>query len=77
MMRTTIDLPEDIYRDARNVAHGDHRTLSQVVVEWIERGRRQLPDAELRHDPLTGLTVMHFGGPVITHEEVPSLEDDE
>lgn len=76
-MRTTIDLPDDLCRDARNVAHERNRILSQVVVEWIERGRRELPDVEPREDPLTGLTVMHFGGPPITHEDVRSLEDDE
>lgn len=77
MMRTTIDLPEDIYKHARDLAHDGHRTLSQAVVELIERGMHRLPEPQLRNDPLTGLTVMHFGGRQITNEDVRSLEDDE
>jgi hypothetical protein len=76
-MRTTIDLPDDIYRHARNLAHDRHGTLSQAVVELIQRGMTRLPEAQLRKDPITGLTVMHFGGPMITMEDVKSLEDDE
>ena len=76
-MRTTIDLPEDIYRHARNLAHDRHSSLSQVVVELIERGMTRLPEPQIRISPITGLKVMHFGGPAITTEDVRSLEDDE
>ncbi len=76
-MRTTIDLPEHIYRHARNLAHDRHSTLSLAVVELIERGMTRLPEAQLRKDPITGLTVLHFGGAKITTEDVRSLEDDE
>jgi hypothetical protein len=76
-MRTTIDLPDDVYQHARNLAHDRHTTLSQAVVELIERGMTRLPEPQLRKSPITGLTVMHFGGPVITAEDVRSLEDDE
>jgi hypothetical protein len=76
-MRTTIDLPEAIYRHARNLAHDRHTTLSQAVVELIERGMYRLPEPQLRKSPITGLTVMHFGGRQITTEDVRSLEDDE
>jgi hypothetical protein len=76
-MRTTVDLPDHIYKHVRNVAHVEHTSFSRVVAEMLERAMVRLPDPELRKDELTGLTVMHFGGPTITHEDVRALEEDE
>lgn len=76
-MRTTVDLPDDIYRYVRNLAHDHQVSLSKAVVEVIERGMHRLPEPQLGRDQLTGFTVMHFGGGAITTEDVRALEDDE
>ena len=76
-MRTTVDLSEQVYEHARNLAHLRRRSLSQTLAELIERGMAQLAEPELREDPMTGLTVMHFGEGTITHEDVRSLEDEQ
>ncbi|MDT5282152.1 MAG: hypothetical protein QOJ20_3347, partial [Mycobacterium sp.] len=32
-MRTTIDLPDDLHKQARAIARDTHRTLSETVVD--------------------------------------------
>ena len=77
-MRTTIDLPEDLYEVARSLARDKSQSLSATVAELMRRG---LYDAKprttwLERSPVTGLLVLH-GGPTITTEDVKALEDDE
>jgi len=76
-MRTTIDLPADLHRLATSIARDRNETLSQAVVALIERGLRRLDEPKLSVSPVTGLTVMHLGGPPITSEDVRALDDDE
>jgi hypothetical protein len=76
-MRTTIDLPEHIHRLARNLAHDRNETLSQAVVDLIERGMQRVDEPRFRVSPVTGFTVMHLGGPPITTDDVRALDDDE
>lgn len=77
-MRTTVDLPPDIYEYARDLAHTQRTSLSGAIVQIIRRSMHQLPDVELRDDPETGLTLMHFGdGPITTEQVRELLADDE
>ena len=76
-MRTTVDLPADVYDYARDLAHVERTSLSGAIVAIIRRNMHSLPDAELREDPETGLTVMHFGDGPITTEQVSALLDED
>lgn len=73
LMRTTIDLPEDLHELARQLAHDGSRSMSSVIAELIRRG---LGGAE-SESRLTkgGMPQVSVGRP-ITAEDVRSLDDD-
>jgi Arc/MetJ family transcription regulator len=75
-MRTTIDLPDDLHRQAISIARDTSRTLSETVADLLRRALRQSTTSEITRSTRTGLPVIHLGT-VITTEDVRSLEDDE
>lgn len=75
-MRTTIDLPEDLHRQAAAIARDTSRTLSETVADLMRRGLGQGRAAELSRSARTGLPVLHLGT-VITTEDVRALEDEQ
>jgi Arc/MetJ family transcription regulator len=76
VMRTTIDLPEDLHKQALAIARDTHRTLSETVADLIRRGLGAGRPAALSTDPRTGLPLVSIGT-VVTSEDVRSLEDEE
>ena len=75
-MRTTIDLPEDLHRQAMSIARDSHRTLSQTVTCLIRRGLDQTgPSDEPTRSARTGLRTVGLGK-VITTDDVRSLDDE-
>lgn len=74
-MRTTVDLPEDILRLARELARDHRQTFSQAVIGLIRRGIEARGAAVVAPDPLTGFPTLRVGRPV-TLEDVSSLEDE-
>ena len=69
-MRTTIDLPLDLYRQAKAIARDRSWTLSDAVAWLMRRGLGERAGAaELGWDELTGLPTVKLGR-VITLEEV-------
>jgi hypothetical protein len=75
-MRTTIDLPEDLHRQAVSIARDTSRTLSETVADLMRRGLQQDGPARVSTSPRTGLPVVRLGT-VITTDDVRALEDDE
>ncbi len=76
-MRTTVDLPDDLHRQAQAIARDTHRTLSETVADLMRRGLGMgATGAGISTDPRTGLPVVSVGT-VVTSEDVRSLEDDE
>jgi predicted transcriptional regulator len=75
-MRTTIDLPDDLHRQASSIARDTSRTLSETVADLLRRALRQGTTSEITRSARTGLPVIHLGT-VITTDDVRSLEDDE
>ncbi|MDQ3600605.1 MAG: antitoxin [Actinomycetota bacterium] len=75
-MRTTIDLPEDLHRQALSIARDTSRTLSEIVAELMRRGLGQGKPAQTSRSARTGLPVVSIGK-VITTDDVRSLEDDQ
>jgi Arc/MetJ family transcription regulator len=77
-MRTTIDLPEDLHRQALAIARDSARTLSETVVALMRRGLGQASasgEAGLSRSARTGLPVLHLGT-MITTEDVRALDDE-
>lgn len=75
-MRTTVDLPDDLHKQALAIARDTHRTLSETVADLIRRGLGAGHTAPLSTDPKTGLPLVSVGM-VVTSEDVRSLEDEE
>ena len=75
-MRTTIDLPDALHKQALVIARDTRRTLSETVAELIRRGLGAGQRAEMSTDPRTGLPVVSVGK-VVTSEDVRALEDEE
>lgn len=75
-MRTTIDLPEDLHKQALAIARDTHRTLSETVADLMRRGLRANGSAATSVDTRTGLPLVSVGR-VVTSEDVRSLEDEE
>jgi predicted transcriptional regulator len=76
-MRTTIDLPEDLHRQARALARDRDWTLSQAVAWLMRRGLGEgLPTPTVERDQLTGLLTVRIGR-VITSEEIERFLDED
>ncbi|MCV7229365.1 antitoxin [Mycolicibacterium komossense] len=75
-MRTTIDLPDDLHKQAQAIARDTHRTMSQIVADLMRRGLNTASARPTSTDPRTGLPVVSVGR-VVTSEDVRSLEDEE
>jgi predicted transcriptional regulator len=75
-VRTTIDLPDDLHRQAISIARDTSRTLSEIVADLMRRGLQQGAPSEISRSQRTGLPVIRLGR-VITTDDVRSLEDDE
>lgn len=74
-MRTTVDLPDDLHRQAQAIAKDTARTLSETVADLIRRGLGQGGVAQISRSERTGLPVVRLGK-VITTEDVRALEDE-
>jgi hypothetical protein len=75
-VRTTIDLPGDLHKQALAIARDTHRSLSETVADLMRRGLRAGSTAAISIDRRTGLPMVSVGT-VVTSEDVRSLEDDE
>lgn len=82
MMRTTIDLPDDLRHAVMSIAAHSRRSMNQTVAELIRRGLALPAEAQgaatakaLRLDERTGLPLIRSPRPV-TVEDVRALEDD-
>jgi hypothetical protein len=73
-VRTTIDLPEDLHRQALSIARDTSRTLSETVADLMRRGLGQGQPQDVSRSPVTGLPVIRLGVPV-TSDDVRALED--
>lgn len=74
-VRTTIDLPEELHKQAQAIARDTHRTLSETVADLIRRGLGAGTSTSMSTDPRTGLPVVSVGT-IVTSEDVRSLDDE-
>lgn len=75
-MRTTVDLPDDLHKQALSIARDTSRTLSEIVAELMRRGLGEGVRPAASRSLRTGLPVVTVGN-VIKTENVRWLEDDE
>ncbi len=80
LMRTTIDLPEDLHQIALALARDTGRSLSQAVALLMRRGLAEHPRvaesaAAYVIDAATGLPRVQSSRPV-TSEDVRATEDE-
>jgi hypothetical protein len=76
VMRTTIDLPDDLHQAALQLARDRGQTLSRTVTELVRRAMAGGHDIAVTTDPLTGLPLIHLGRR-ITVEDVQQADDDD
>lgn len=74
-MRTTIDLPDELHRQALSIARDTSRTLSETIAELIRRGLGEGKPAQISRSPRTRLPVVTLGK-VVTTDDLRSLEDE-
>jgi predicted transcriptional regulator len=76
-MRTTVDLPDDILRQVKNIAADRRTSVSKVISEFVIQGVRPRPHSEPRIyiDPETGLAQLDLGR-VITMAEAREAMDE-
>ena len=75
-MRTTIDLPDDLHRQAMSIARDTSRTFSDTVAELVRRALSQTGAVEVSRSARTGLPVVHLGT-VVTTDDVRALDDED
>lgn len=75
LMRTTVDLPDDLHRQVQAIARDTHRSLSETVADLMRRGLGTRQAAAVSRSRRTGLPVVTLGT-VITTEDVRALDDD-
>ena len=75
LMRTTIDLPDDLHRLARAIARDTSRSLSATVADLMRRGLGEVREPEAARSERTGLPVVRLGK-VVTSEDVRALDDE-
>jgi hypothetical protein len=75
-MRTTIDLPDDLHRQAMSIARDTSRSLSETVAELMRRGLGQGSRGAVSRSPVTGLPIVNLGA-TITTDDVRALDDEQ
>ena len=73
-MRTTIDLPADLHDLARQLAHENNQSMSEVVVALARAGLQSQSPSPMPTSA-RGLPIVQVGRP-ITAEDVRSLDDE-
>jgi Arc/MetJ family transcription regulator len=75
-MRTTIELPDDLHRQAMSIARDTSRSLSETVAELMRRGLGQGTGPRISRSEVTGLPLVRLGN-TITTDDVRELEDEQ
>jgi hypothetical protein len=85
-MRTTIDLPDELFRQAKARAALDGRKLKDLIAEYVERGlnaegdETKIPAAgQRRRSPLPDIPKASSRGtvPALTNAEIEAILDDQ
>jgi predicted transcriptional regulator len=75
MMRTTIDLPDDLHQRAKAIARDTDRSLGDVVATLMRRGLEADGPRDVAVSADTGLPIVTLGR-VVTSDDVRALDDE-
>ena len=75
VMRTTIDLPDDLHRAVTVIARDRHQTLSRTVESLMRAALTHDDRTPVEIDPDSGLPTVRIGRR-ITAEDVAAIEED-
>jgi hypothetical protein len=75
LMRTTLDLPEDVHRAIVALARDRAQPMGVVVAELVREALGTSEELRVEVDHETGLPLVRIGRPV-TAEDVRTLDDD-
>jgi len=76
VMRTTIDLPDDLHQAATLIARDRHQTLSRTVASLLRSALAgEKHDTTIKIDPDSGLPTVRVGRR-ITAEDVAAVDED-
>jgi hypothetical protein len=75
VVRTTLDLPEDLHAVATAIARDAGTSLSEVVTRLLRAGLGTEGPVRVSISPRTGLKVGSFGR-VMTSDDVRALDDE-
>ncbi len=74
MMRTTVNLPDDLYEVVRSLAANKHISLGEALAELLRRGLHPIPRVESKGS--FPCFVVGEGAPPITLERTLEAEDE-
>lgn len=74
MMRTTVNLPDDVYEMARAIAHARRVSLGDAIAELVRQ--RTKPPAKIIFDRGVPMFELPPDSPIITLEHTLALEDE-
>lgn len=77
VMRTTLDIDDDVLRAAKEIAELHKKTAGQVVSELLRKALYPTPSAAQAVRNGVPLLTRRPGAPVLTMELVNQLRDDE
>ena len=72
-MKTTLNIPDGLYRQVKQWAAADRRTVSDLVAEFMHAGLQQSESARGR-TRLAALPAFHMGRPRIDLADREQLE---
>jgi hypothetical protein len=79
LMRTTIDLPDDLHRILLSLGNHSKRTMSETATELLRRALFVEPNPSTTRpftiDKKTGLPLVH-GRRTITADDVKAIDDE-
>jgi predicted transcriptional regulator len=75
VVRTTVDLPDDVHRLVQGIARDAGTSLSETVSRLLRVALAEPGAVEVRSSPRTGLRVASLGR-VVTSDDVRSLDDE-
>jgi len=74
MMRTTLNLPDDVYEAARSVANARRISLGEAIGQLVRQGVR--PPVGFRLEGRLPVAILPKDSPLITLEHTLAIEDD-
>lgn len=74
-MRTTVDLPDDLHRIARQLAEDEGLTMSEVIARLLRNGLGARSELVVTADPDSGLPLVRLGHELTSEDVADLLED--